>query len=162
MPPKIYVYIFNSTYLQLDVSSTQYLLNSMHPKIYVSSTQCILNLCIFNLMYIPLNVLHCSYISFNSMRLELNVSLKHCQRHNGPRLGVLRLDWQQLLTNYSQDPRQPAAYLIFVNFGIPPHSLRPVEVNQEEHKYATKKTKRTKQAKLGRNIAFSVIKSILA
>ena len=92
MPPKIYVYIFNSTYLQLDISSTQYILKLMHPKVYVSSTKCILNLCIFNLMYIPLNVLHCSYISFNSMRLELNASLKHCQRHNGPRLGVLRLD----------------------------------------------------------------------
>ena len=45
---------------------------------YTSSTQCILNKCIFNLMCIPLNVLQCSYISFNSMRLELNVSLTQC------------------------------------------------------------------------------------
>ena len=82
--------IFNSIYLQPNISSNQCIPKSMY--LQVSSTKCILNLCIFNLMYIPLNVLHCSYISFNSMRLELNASLKHCQRHNGPRLGVLRLD----------------------------------------------------------------------
>ena len=56
-------------------------------------------------------------------------------------------------------------YLIFVNFGTPPHYLGLYKVHQKVCKFATKQPikiqnmqKQSKQAKKGQNLAFSILK----